>query len=123
MEAPIKAPPVIPVRTLAPSQRRLTSFRSTSAASAPLALSGGSCPRSIPDVLRVPEKDSLRPAESMSDRFVFIAYAGSKKGACRPRVGLTSNDHARLGLENQRGFGESVHDGAWREKRRRPGSA
>jgi hypothetical protein len=92
---------VMPVSTLAPSQRRLTSLRSTSAASPPLALSGGSWPRSMPDGMRDPEGDSLRPAENMSDRFLLIAYAGSERTACRPRIGLTSNDHARLDLENQ----------------------
>src|SRR3954470_15943528 len=91
----------MPVSTLAPSQRRLTSRRSTSAASVPLELSGGSWPRSMLDARRDPGRDPPRPAENMSGRFLFIAYAGSKRRACRPRVGLTSKDHARSGLRNQ----------------------
>src|SRR3954471_2194464 len=49
MEAPIRTAPVTPVRTLAPSQRRFTSHLSISGAAMPLVLSGGSCPRSMPD--------------------------------------------------------------------------
>ena len=49
MEAPIRAAPVTPVSTLAPSQRRLISHLSISGAAPPLAFRGGSWPRSIPD--------------------------------------------------------------------------
>src|SRR5919112_1893278 len=99
MAAPIRAAPVRPVRTLAPSQRRLTPWRSTAAAPPPTSR-GGSWPRSKPWAPRSPAWAAFSCGRLALAACVLIK-AGTWKGHGRAGDQLAGPDHARDGRPNQ----------------------